>query len=74
MLPVRHSAPWDTTSSSAEIERVNAFAEAIQPAGITPTGAAVNLASGLLMAAGPETHPPLQVEMTRKLWKAAGWG
>lgn len=67
-------ALWDTESGRSEKARVDAFTEGIRPAGLATTGAAVNLASGLLMATEPETHPPLKVEMTRKFWRLAGWG
>lgn len=66
-------ALWDTESGRSEAVRVDTFAEGLRQAGLTTTGAAVNLASGLLMAFEPATHPPLKVEMTRKLWKLAGW-
>ncbi|WP_028709013.1 McrB family protein [Propionicicella superfundia] len=67
-------ALWESDPGSSEKSRIDAFADGIRPAGLTTTGAAVNLASGLLMATEPETHPPLTVEMTRKFWRLAGWG
>ncbi len=67
-------ALWTSEPQGSAGARVDALAAAIRPGGLTPTGAAVNLASGLLMAAGPEIHPPLKVDMTRKFWRLAGWG
>lgn len=67
-------ALWEEQPGSPVRQRVDAFAEAVRPAGITTVGAAVNLASVLLMALGAERHPPLKVEATRKVWRLAGWG
>ncbi|MBB1502072.1 AAA family ATPase [Propioniciclava sp. MC1683] len=66
-------ALWNT-DGTPEGERITEFVGRIRAAGLTTIGTGVNMASVLLMADGPDTHPPLKVEATRKTWRLAGWG
>lgn len=65
---------WEVDSGRSEPQRIDAFAAAIRPSGLTTTGSVVNLAAGLLMASRPQDQPPLKVDLTRRLWRLAGWG
>lgn len=66
---------WGAPREASTKEVIDAFAEAVRPGGVTAVGAAVNLATVLLMVpASVAQNPPVKVSVIRQVWKLAGWG
>lgn len=64
---------WGPTHGDRTSARLDAFAESLKVAGISQSGAALNLGSILLMAEDETDSPPIKVRTLRKLWQLGGW-
>lgn len=65
------SAIWE--GEGGAVERIRRFIELVPSEVLGNRGERLNIGSYLLMADGPETHPPFKISTVRTAFKLLGW-